>query len=231
MFNAYVIKAILGFGPGMLTIPVLSYVLSVKAATSIAVFGDLTSNSILIWKERKSLKTSVLKKIGPALFIGSLIGVSIMSIANEIILKRIMGVGILVYLLISVVKPQLKLKTKWQKRVFGWLFGIIGGISGGIFNTNGPLIYMYLDSVSMKKDSLRANLMVLFFFDCVWRIAMYVAKGMVTWENMKFFAILFLPSLIVGLFLGNKLDKWIDSEKYNFISKGLMFLTAAKLIL
>jgi uncharacterized membrane protein YfcA len=108
--------------------------------------------------------------------------------------------------------------------------GLIGGISGGVINTNGPAIYLYLNSVSFKKEVIRANLILVFFLDCLWRTGLYASKGLINIENLKIFLLLFLPLMLLGLFIGSKIDKSINSKGYAVMSKSLMVITAIRLI-
>ncbi len=227
---AYIVKSVLGFGHAMITVPGLSLIFSVQDAIIISALGDLVCNGILLYKERKSIKTSILKKIGPSLFIGAFIGVSIITNVNEPLLKKIMGGLILTYLIIHTFKPQIKLEKKWKKNVLGWTMGLIGGITGGLINTNGPAIYIYLNSVSMKKEVIKANLIIVFFSDCLWRTGLYASKGVMSTESLLMFGAFFLPLMIIGLVIGNKVDKLINSKNYTIISKGLMALTAVRMI-
>jgi uncharacterized membrane protein YfcA len=228
---AYVLKAITGFGTALILVPALALVFDIKEAIAIAALGDVVSSAILSHRDHSHLSFAKLKEISIGLFFGTILGVIILNTVNTDLLKIMLGVFIAVYLIIQQVNPTIKITSEWFRKALGYLFGFIGGVCGGIFNTNGPAIFVYVRSAFPSKEVIRANIFFLFLLDSIWRTGLFTINGLITWSLIGTFSLLVVPSMLLGLYIGDKIDKRLKHEHYSTLSKLVLIVSGIKLLI
>jgi uncharacterized protein len=201
--TAYFIKGLVGFGPSLLIVPVLSIFFGFKTAVVIATLADMTSSGLIYFKERKKVKFKQIGIIIAGLFIGTVFGVRLFNLVSVDLLKRVFGFFLIVIVLKNIIFKNKKEKIQTFNKSKAFLVGIFGGILGGLFNTNGPPIVMYLDKVTENKKNMRSNLSAVFFINAIWRAILYMRAGNLDLFAVHIYSICVFPGLILGLYLGD----------------------------
>ena len=132
-----------GFGFALVSIPLLSILIDIKEAVPLAALCGFVINIFLVIELKNHIRLFELKN----LLIGSVIGIPIgtyfLSEANPELIRILLGIIILLFVFLSLTRliENNGINLRW-----GYLFGILSGLLGGAFNTNGPpvLIYFYL---------------------------------------------------------------------------------------
>jgi len=229
-FIAYMLKVLAGFGASLILMPVFSLVMDIKTATILACLGDVISSFLIFLKYRNHVKWKMLIRLTVFLFIGTFIGVTLFTKLDSSILKKFFGGFILIYIVLQVFISKTAHNKKKLNTLWSIPFGLLAGISGGIFNINGPFLVIYMNHACNSKSAIKANLIALFFVDSVWRSLLFLIKGNMTIDATTVFASAMLPMLILALSIGFKIDKKIKNKGYEFISKSLLFVTAVKML-
>lgn len=229
-FLAYLLKVIAGFGASVVLLPILTIIMDIKTATVLASLGDVVSSAIIFTKWRKKVQWKLVLTIASSLFIGTFIGVTIFNKLDANLLKKCFGGFIVIYIMMQVLTSKITKRVKPFKPVFSIPFGLIAGISGGIFNINGPFLVIFMNQTESTKATIKANLIALFFIDSIWRTALFLIKGNITLDTGIVFSIAMLPTLILTIMYAFKLDKKINSKGYNFISRLILLLTGFRMM-
>jgi uncharacterized membrane protein YfcA len=123
----------------------------------------------------------------------------------------ILALVLIGFSLYSLVKPALhRLKSdKWA-----FLFGFIGGILGGAYNTNGPPVILYGILRGWKPESFRATLQSYFLPTGG---AIMIGQGLAgLWTKTVITTYIYsLPLVFLAIFLGLKISRKIPAEKFN----------------
>lgn len=228
---AYIIKSVTGFGTSLLLIPVLSYYFDLKTSVAIAALGDVLSSGIIAYRDRQNFKIPDLKELAIGLFIGTIFGVLALNNINSEILKKFLAIFIITYLIIQSAIPKIQITNQKEKSVLGYIFGLIGGIFGGLFNLNGPAVFIYTNSIFSDKNQIRANMVLIFLADSIWRTTLFSINGTLNFETFKSFLILVLPALIIGILIGSNIDRILPTKHFHFASKTLLVISGLKLLL
>lgn len=228
IFTAFFLKGLTGFGASLILMPFLSLFIDIKTAVVIACLADVSSSFIFMIKRRKNIKWLVVRNVGSGLAIGTLIGVNIFQKVDGSLLKRILGIFIISYIALPFLLKNVFKNT--QKGIFGTFAGFIGGICGGIFNTNGPPIVMYITKALKSKLNIRSTLLTIFFFDSVWRVSLYSFKGFIDSSIVKYYVLAILPSLLLGVYAAGKMDSKLKSNMYIKIVRALLFVTGLNMV-
>ena len=111
---------------------------------------------------------------------------------------------------------QKKEKILTRSKGLGLPVGILGGLLGGLFGTRGPAYIAYLSSRGLKKEVFRATLILIFTFENLWRLTLYVWDGLLTRNELEF-AISLTPILIVATYLGHLSQLQINEKTFRRI--------------
>jgi len=214
-----------GFGFAITSIPLLSLIIDVKIAIPLAAICGMILNFILAYKLKNFINFSELKLLIVGSIIGIPIGAIFLSKASPDLILKILAVVILVFVIINTthfIKP-FELHKKW-----GVLFGLISGVLGGAFNTNGPPILVYFYLKDWNKFKQKAMITGFFIVASILIVSSHAVSGVTTKEVLVKAAFSF-PFLIGGLFLGMSIFPKISTRMYRKLI--LTFLAAISIIL
>lgn len=148
-----------------------------------------------------------------ASLIGIPIGLWYLNDIDESIIKIVLGVIVSIFAIYSLAKPKL-LQLKGEK--LSWLFGLIAGILGGAYNTNGPPIVIYSSLKKWNSENFRVTLQGYFFTTGILVVGGHGLAGNFTKEVLLYF-IFSLPTVIVAIILGRCFNKKISKSFYHYI--------------
>jgi hypothetical protein len=198
VFMAFFIRGMTGFANSLILVPLMALFLDIKIVVPIAAMLSLASGSLLFHSTKKQINKEFIFVL-IFVMLGTLIGTHFLVTFGSSFLKSILGMMVILFSIQIFFNKTFKKINKW----FGAIAGIIAGILGGMFTTNGPPLVIYFGN-KLQKESFRATLNVIFFVDAIWLNSLYVARGVITFEEFKL-AIILLPALIIGIFLGSKI--------------------------
>jgi uncharacterized membrane protein YfcA len=227
---AYFLKGIAGFGPSLIIIPVFSLFMDIKEAVVIAALADVVSSGILMVKTRQNVDWKSVKMVMGGLCLGTIIGVSILKWVNPSIMKKALGSFIVLYVILPFISAKIFTGEAKRKGLWGTVCGLIAGLCGGVFNTNGPPLVIYVTKLVKEKISVKATLFMIFFLDGIWRISLFFIKGLVTLDIIKYFGLFMLPGILFGINVSFIVDRKMNSQFYNRIIRGILFLSGLKLL-
>lgn len=218
-------QGLTGFGFAMISVPLLSVFMEIKAAITLGALCGLIINAVLFLRFKKEFRPNEIKPLIIGAFFGIPTGALFLRDADPHLVKVILGIIILSFSLLSlseIIKPA-GISMKW-----GYFSGILSGILGGAFNTNGPpvLIYFYLQGWS--KEKVRTMLTGYFTFTSILIVSSHAAAGLISSVILVQFLSL-IPVTVLGLFAGDRIFSRISSKIYNKVI--LYTLTGVALVL
>jgi len=213
IFIASLTRSTFGFGDALIAMPLLALFISIKTATPVvAVMGLAISIAILYddWRHisLKSIWILVLFSL-----IGIPIGLIFLKGAAEYAIKISLAVVLIVFGLYKILRPNLFVL---KSRKLAFLFGLISGILGGAYNTNGPPIIIYGTLRKWKPEMFRAVLQGVFLPTNFFIIIGHGFAGL--WTKEVWHLMLFsLPIIFLAFIIGNKINKIIPAEKFTIL--------------
>ena len=109
------------------------------------------------------------------------------------------------------------------------IIGVTAGVLCGLFGV-GALLAAYVSRVTEDGGSFKANISAVFIVDNTFRIVLYSALGLLTFDTLKT-ALLLLPFALAGLFLGMKCSSRMNESLVKKITSVLLVLSGISLIL
>jgi hypothetical protein len=203
VFSAYLIKGITGFGNTLIMAPLFSFVVSNRITTPVDLLFSLPTNAYIVWRERKHVKLKIIIPLMIMLSIGAIPGVLFLKLAEDYLLKAILGVVIM----------GVGFEMLWRHRIHSSVTnnkavliatGLISGCLSGLYGIAAPII-AYVNRMTANRNEFRANICSVFLFDNLFRFFSYGLVGIMTVEVIQY-ALFLLPAVIVGMAIGVRLD-------------------------
>jgi len=125
----FFIQTITGFAGALVSLPFLLFVMPLSDAIAyLSIFYSI-STPIYVYKEWGNIDKSLLKKLALPSFIGLFIGIVVLVYGQPLILKKALGLFIILFVLNSLrIKKEILIISK-MKYVFGFLGGFFLGYS------------------------------------------------------------------------------------------------------
>ncbi len=224
---AFFVRATIGFGSGLISVSLLTIFLPIRITVPAVFILDFLGSIMLGAYDFKEVNWNDLSYLLPATVFGLLSGAYILKYANPQKLTIFLGIFILMYIIYALKVKQDKLP--YVKNSVGAPLGFLGGLIGSLYGGGGPPIVAYLQMKHQGKRTFRATFQIVAITDSIFRAVIYASLGLLTIKVLKFSAIL-IPSLLVGLFLGNKLHFIINQKTFYYLAIIILTIAAFGLI-
>ena len=229
IFVAFFIRSLTGFGSALISIPLLALIFDLKFAVPLEALFEVGISILLMSKIYRDISKTTLIPLIMGTIIGSLLGAYILYSFANVLLKRMLGVGIILFAL-SVLLNETINSNNPVSSGWGLLAGAIGGIFGGLFGTSGPPFVMYLTYKLNQKEVLRASLIGLFAIDYSWRVAVYATAGLLTVEIFNL-ALMLTPAFVLGTIIGHQIHFKINETRFRQIVAVILIISGILLLI
>jgi len=229
---AYTVRSAVGFGGGLIAIPLLALVLPVPLVVPLVTLLGLTQSVRYVSFERRSIHWPELRRLLLPSALGVLIGLYLFSALDPIWLSRALGAFLLMYVGLALFGPHSGLHA--DPRLVPFLAGPLGAAAaivatlfGGMA---GPIYVTYLDLARLDKNQFRATVQTILLVLAVMRMAGYIATGAIDMDALVAFG-LALPAMIAGTYLGNCLHVRVSQRHFStlvylvLVASGTVLLT------
>lgn len=210
---AYFVKGLVGFGPSLIILPILSLFVGFKEAIAIGTLADIVSGVVILSFDRKNIRKRIIFNTFLGMFVGTTIGVQVLNALNTDILKKFFGILIIALVLIGYKNSSTEIKHKRFNKIKSLAVGLFAGLMGGILNTNGPILVMYYKKIFYSAKILRTNLTAILLTDAIWRGLLLIQSGLISQNTLHVFTLGLLPYILFGLYVSNKALKKVNCKK------------------
>jgi uncharacterized membrane protein YfcA len=197
---ASTMQSITGFGFNIVGTPILMMFIAPKQVVSLAIFGALILNLMVIHKTRGQGSLQMILPMFAASAVGILPGVYVLKIVDGSLLKLAVGV---IVILMSVAMAFNFSVTIRRERLASIIAGGIGGFMGGATSMSGPVVAMFLMNQKQDKAAFRANLVRFFCLGNITTLGIMYFMGTVDTAIFGLAGYI-IPGVLVGTWLGEK---------------------------
>ena len=229
IFGAALCQGLVGFGFGLISIPILAIFLDLKQAIILGIFLAFADYLILLMRSFKLLKQLRFKKIRSvvaSIVIGLLSGFCIFVAIDNELLKIITGIIVIVsgFMLLTGYFPNIKDSEK-AKIFLGYLSGMLQTMTG----MGGPPIIIYYSSQKIDRDGFRSNIITLFLLMSCLSFLMMIFNPATTKTTFQF-SLELLPAVVVGNEIGIRIVRFVNDKLFRFIVNILIILSGLTMI-
>lgn len=226
IFTGFFVQTITGFAGALIALPFLLFVMPLPDAIGYLSIFYFISTPIHVYKEWKYIDKPLLKKLALSSFFGLLIGIIVLAYGQPVILKKALGVFIILFVLNSLkANKEIQLISKMK-----YFFGFLGGFFSGVFSTGGPLYLVIVKNETSDVKTLRATMFGVLGLITFMRIPVLAFEGILT-LNQLYNSLYVLPFFILALILGKKVYLKLNELFLKRIMLGLLFLSGIMLLI
>jgi uncharacterized membrane protein YfcA len=222
---ASVLQTSTGFGFSIMATPFLLMLFLPQDAIQINIILSLLISISLVWKIRRDIDFTLLKRF----IIGSTVGVPFGIIIFISMNMKAFKIGVSVLLLVLTLLLIINFRVKsTRNRDF-----IVGGFSG-LLTTSigmpGPPLLLYMSGTDTEKGKLRATTLAfylfIYFISLITQI-IFTSSSKVVWESSMFA----VPIVFVGLFIGQIIFKLLNQRVFKLFTYFILSFTGIYLLI
>lgn len=196
-FISEMIATTVGFGASTILLPFALFFFDFTTALTLVAFYHFFGSLGRFGFFRSGLNWRILFWFGLPSIIASLLGARLILDFPQALLKGLLGLFLILYGLISLVRPKLHLPTATTNLVLG---GAVSGFLSGLIGTGGALRASFLSAFKKDKATYLATTAALSLAVDLTRIPIYLAQGFLPPSLFIYVPVLFILALTATYF-------------------------------
>ena len=208
---AYVVFGLAGFGTALVAGPVLAHLVPVATIVPLLALLDCVAATMNVVRDGRAAEAAELRRIVPAMALGSLAGAALLLWARPDALLLALGLFAVGYALyqLSGVKPA----RPWPARA-AWPFGLIGGVFSALFGSGGFLYAIYLSGRITATERFRVTQSALIGLSTLTRVVLFLLAGVYADRDLLLLALLLAPAMWAGSTLGRRIGLRLSRAQF-----------------
>ena len=225
-FFAAILGTVAAFGISSILLPVALNVFDFETALVLVSLFHISGNiGRISFFSRKPDKKLIIFFGIPAV-LSTFVGASFAGIMDEAFLKLVVGLVLVIYSGLGLLKHILRFKTSKINSIVG---GSVYGFLSGLVGTGGPLRGAILLGFGLERELYIATSGVISFMIDLTRIPVYLWKGFLTPEFYVYLPFLLIVAL-AGAYTSKVVVKKIPVEKFTGIVQASILIVSLKLV-
>lgn len=224
---AEVIGTMAGFGSSTIFLPLALLFVDFKTAIILVAIFHLFGNLSRIIFFRQGFDKRIILQVGVPSVLLSLLGAFLIGVLPQPVLKLILGIFLVVTSVSFLAKPGLKFPANTRTFIAG---GSATGFITALVGTGGALRATLLQGFNIEKVKYIATAATIALATDATRIPVYLSQGFLTEQYFLYLPILFAIAL-AGSFIGRKIVRRIDQEKFQKMVFVAIILVSIKFII
>lgn len=200
----------LGFGTGLVAMPLLTLLIGVEEATAIVAFVIVGTTILLLRRNWARLERRAAIQLIASSVPGVPIGIFVLTNAPSDLVQRGLGMVLIAYALYSLIGPPL---AEASHSLWAYTLGFASGVLGGAYNTNAPPVVVYGTLRRWPPDVFRGTLQAYFVPLALVVWLGHGVSGLWSWDIVTAYA-LYVPFGLIALWLGHRLAGRIPAESF-----------------
>lgn len=221
---AFFVESTLGFGGGLVAIPLLGFIFPMSKAVALAAVFQLLMGFLTV-KTYRDVAWERWKRFLPGMIVGVLAGSVSIQYFNDDFVRVFLALLIIAYLARSRLRKTYGLITIKNTDALsfcgGWIMGLIGA--------GGPLYVVYFREHTSGLKAFRASLIMAFLVTNCLRIPGYLSTGAMDADVLKTAAFA-LPGFLLALWGGQVLHDRIPVGAFHAFVDILLLVSSLSLI-
>jgi len=217
-------------GAGMMAVPLMAMVFGGQLSSGIMLPMLCLADAMGVWYYRRHASWPHLKKLFPWAALGTIIGTLVGQYIDDHMFRIIMAC-----IIVASVSIMIWLERGHKEDVpdFFWfaaLMGIVGGFASMVGNLAGAVMAVYFLSMRLPKQTYIGTT-AWFFMAMNWfKVPFHImAWRTIIWDTL-YLALISLPVILLGAFLGIHLVKIIPEKYYRWFIIGMTLLAAIMML-
>ncbi len=216
IFAGFYVQTVIGFAGSLIALPILLFKMELPDAIAYISIFYLFSSIFLIWKEWRNIDRRIIIQLALASIIGVVLGIVVLTFTKPILLKRGLGIFILLYVgYVLLGKRKIKLNKPGVISL-----GVLAGFFSGVFSTGGPLYVICVENTVKNIKTFRATMIGVLGLVTIARVPALAVSGILNFGHFKM-ALFAFPIFLFAQFLGKRTFMKIEERLFK---RSLMLL-------
>jgi uncharacterized protein len=224
---AYTVFGLSGFGSTVISVPILAHFMPISYLVPLMALLDCASATFMGTSGREHVSKEELKRIIPFMFVGFVVGATLLVRVPDVYLRASLGLFSVVIGIHSIVNPTLHHKiSRW------WCVpaGITGGAIATVFGAGGPIYATYLSGRLDDKSQIRSTMSALISISAFTRAVVYAISGLLLHTAILVGGLVLAPFVWIGLKLGGRIHMGLSQQQMRRVVGVLVLLTGLSLL-
>ena len=225
---AYVIFGMLGFGSTLFSTPLLAHVLPLSTVVPALALTDFIASCANGFKLSTHVARAELRRLVPAMFIGSAVGAWLLFSVPVRGLMLMLGSFVVFYGLNGLRRQEQKppLNPRWA-----WWFGGAGGVLSALFGAGGWVYSMYLLRRLNDPQQIRATQTAVLTVSSFIRVGLFTAAGRYFDPQLLILVFCLLPAMALGLYISHRITLRMDRRRFMRVLYSVLIVTGSSLVI
>ena len=197
-----------GFGAGLVIIPIATHLVPLQFALPLFALSDLANALRVGFENPKNAVHSEWVLLGPAILIGTALGVTVLVNLPRAAGMMAMGAFVFAFGLYSLIHRRPRLLS----RLWAPVAGFLGGATSALFGAGGPAYVMYLSQRGLGKEAFRATLGLCILTSISLRVAAFLITGLLMDRSVWIAAAVVVPVSFIGVTVAKRIYLRISRE-------------------
>ena len=227
IITGYTVFGLSGFGSTVISVPILAHWLPISFLVPLMVLLDMSSATMIGGRDRKHVSVPELKRIIPFMFVGFVVGATVLVKVPDQYLRPALGIFTMAIGLNSLLNPRL------HRRISSWWcvpVGVVGGAVATVFGAGGPIYATYLSGRLQDKTEIRATMGGLISISAFTRAIVYAITGLLLHMAIFVGGLILAPFVLIGLKFGNRIHTGLTQEQLRRVVGGIVLVTGFSLV-
>jgi uncharacterized membrane protein YfcA len=225
IFAGFFVQSTIGFAGALVALPILMIGMKLPDAICYVSIFYLISSGFLTYHHWAAVDKRVIVQMIIVSVIGISLGIYVLSYGKPVLLKRGLGLFVLVYILYSLLDKD---KLAFLARM-GAPIGLVGGFFSGRFSTGGPVYMVYVRSKISDMASIRATMIAITGITTMIRLPM-LAFNNILHVNHLVNALYMLPVFLLAQRLGQNAYGQLNEITYRRVILAFLGVSGLSLL-
>lgn len=219
-------RSALGFGDALIAMPLLAMLVSMEVATPLVALGATTIAIAILVGAWKQVDIRATWRLVVSTLVGVPLGLLFLKAAPEAIVEGLLGLVLIGFGLYSLATPRL---PALRSENLSYVFGLMAGILGGAYNTNGPPVVVYGALRRWSAERFRATMQGYFLPTGLTILISHGLAGLWTPTVLRLYGYA-LPVIVAAVIVGGWVNKKIAAGRFHQVVYGFLVLIGVILI-
>ncbi len=211
-----------GFGIGMVAIPIFLLVLDPQTAVVMLNTVEVPLMALMVFQNRSHLKVAETVPIAASGLVGALVGVFILESADE----RPLRISIVALIIALTVVTAFNFRGPIPKpHVVGPIVGFVVGLMLTTLAIGGPILALFMLALLWQRHAMRGSMSLYFLFIMLTAVFGYAVRGLYTSERVILTAIVTLP-VVMGFLLGSRFARNMNERVFRNAAIAVIMVTS-----
>ncbi len=226
IFLAVFVQSLSGFGMPLVAMALIPAVIGIHTATPLVAMVMASIEVFLLIHYWHALNIRAVAPLVIASLIGIPFGIILSSRLDEGLVMLSLGVVISAYALYALLNIRL---PKLNHPAWAYLFGLIGGVLGGAYNTSGPPVIIYGNCRRWPPAEFKGNMQGFYILTSFMIAFGQFWRGNVTTEVWQYY-LWSIPAMVLAIIAGTRLDKFLNPEIFRRVVLVLLLVLGVNLV-